>query len=192
MAAVTAAIGLGLAAVGTGISVFSSYQQNEANQQAIAAQQQAEAIRRRAMEVDAERRRRQYIRESMIARATGLSNATNRGAGQSSAVPGIYGQIGGRTAFGITGLNDALATGAGLFGANMDLFQARSNASSAEALGGLGRGLTSLGGGIVSNYGAMDRIFGGTSYTPNYGQAVNSGILGVAPWDAGNRDYTGA
>lgn len=189
---ITAAVGLGLAAVGAATSAYSSYQQNEANQASIAAQQQAEAIRRRAMEVDNERRRRQYIRESMIARATGLSNATNRGASQSSAVPGIYGQIGGRTAFGITGLNDALVTGRGLFDANQDLFAARSAASSAGAVGDLGRGLTSLGGALMSNYGAVDRIFGGPAYSQDYGQAVNSGILGAAPWATGNRNYADA
>lgn len=163
MAAITAAvgIGLGLSAVGAGVGMYSASQQNEANQAAIAAQQKALAIQQQANQYDADRRRRQFIRENIIARATALSNATNQGAGGSSALNAAYGQIQGRTGWGISGVNASQNTSQQLYGANQELFQARMAASEAAMYGQIGQGLGSLGNAFLSNSSTIGNLFGG-------------------------------
>jgi hypothetical protein len=177
MAAITAAVGLGLAAVGAGVSIYGASQQNEANQAAIAAQQKALAIQQQANSVDADRKRRQLIREGIIARATALSNATNQGAGGSSAVNSAYGQIQGRTGWGIAGVNAALNTSNQLYGANQELFQARLAASEASMYSQIGQGLGSLGGALMSNSSALGNMFGGRGIS--YGNTLvdNQGFM---------------
>lgn len=174
MAAITAAIGLGIAAVGVGTQIYGASKAADANEQAIAAQQHSEQIKLQANAIDADRRRRQFVREGVIARASALSTTTNQGANQSSGLQGAYGQIAGRTSFGISGVDIAQATGLELFNANQDLFQAKQAGNQAAMVSGIGSGLTSLGGAIVGNIGPIDRVFGsgangGTPNQTSYG-----------------------
>lgn len=189
-----AAVGVGVAAAGVGTQLYGASQSAEANEAAIAAQQRAEAIRLQAAKVDAARKQRQFIREQVIARAQALSTTTNQGANESSGLPGAYGQIAGRTAFGISGIQIAQATGQGLYGANQDLLQAKLAANDAASISAIGSGLTSLGGAITGNLGAIDRVFsgfGGGGSTgginlgfanPNAGSGSSYGIIGVGPY----------
>lgn len=157
-----AAAGVGIAAAGAVTNFAAAKQQKAANAQSIAAQQQAEAIRQKAMEVDANRRRRQLVREGIIARSQALATTTSAGANQSSGLFGAIGQISGRTAWGVSGINASESTGSQLFAANQDLLRAKLSMGNAQSLGQVGSGLTSLGGAMVNSYGAMDRIFGST------------------------------
>jgi hypothetical protein len=182
MAAVTAAVGIGLAVVGGATSIYGASQKNDANADAIAAQQKALAIQQRANEIDGMRKKRQFIREGIISRATALSTATNQGAGNSSSLFGAYGQIQGRTAWGIGGVNNALATSNQLYGANQELFQAKLAANEADMISQIGSGISSLGGALIGNSSAIGNIFGnsrgpslGTSLVDNSGRLYNSG-----------------
>lgn len=182
MPAVTAAVGVGLAVVGAGTSIYAASKKNDANADAIAAQQHALAIQQQANDVDAMRKKRQFIREGVINRATALSTATNQGAGSSSALTGAYGQIQGRTGWGISGVNDALSTSNQLYGANQDLFQAKLAANSADMISQIGSGIGSLGGALIGNSSAIGNIFGnnrgislGNSLVDNSGRLYNSG-----------------
>lgn len=176
------AIGLGIAAAGFVTSSVAAKKQAQANQQAIAAQQQAEALRLEAMKMDADRRRRQEIRQMIISRSQALATATNQGASQSSALPGAIGQISGRAGFGLEGINIAERTGQGLFDSNQDLFQAKLKANSASQLGQIGSGLTSLGGALLTNSTAIGNIgagFGHSAYNfANFGNTTGSGYYG--------------
>lgn len=170
MAAISTAIGLGIAAVGVGTSIYSASQQSDAAEAQIAAQQRAEAARQRAMEIDADRRRRQMVRQQVIARSQALATTTSQGAAglnrEGSGLPGAYGQIAGATAFGLSGINLSEQTGTELFAANQDLLAAKQDMSSAQSMAQIGGALSSFGGAMVNNYGAIDRIFGSSPITP--------------------------
>jgi hypothetical protein len=164
MAAITsivAAAGVGLAAAGAVTSYGAAQDQADANAQAIAAQQRALAIQESARKIDANRRRRQLIREGIIARSQALATTTNQGANESSGLPGAYGQIAGRLAYGFSGINIAEDTSEQLYSANQQLTAAKLAANEAAATGALGSSLSSLGGAIVGNVGTISNIFGG-------------------------------
>ena len=182
ISSIVAIAGVGLAAAGTVTNISASKKQNQANQQAIAAQQQAEALRLEAMKMDADRRRRQEIRQMIISRSQALAMANSQGASQSSALPGAFGQISGRAGFGFEGINIAERTGHGIFDANQNLFQARLKANSANQLGQIGSGLTSLGGAFLTNSTAIGNLsagFGQSAFNfANFGNTTGSGFMG--------------
>lgn len=187
-------IGLSLAVGGAITSFFGGQDAQEAQQAAIAAQQRAEAVRREAMRYDADRRRRQLIREMLIARSTSVQRGANQGANSanSSALPGAFGQISGRAGFGIEGINTNLAFGEQTFDANQQLLQAKMDLVEAQGTQQIGQSLTSLGGAIMGNVGTIDRVFGGFgSSTGGANAGYNlgfanpnggGGILGVGPY----------
>lgn len=156
-------IGIALGIAGAATSFFGGQQADEAQQAAVAAQQRAEAARREAMMIDADRRRRQLIREMLIARSTATQRAANQGASSrsSSALPGSYGQISGRTGFGIEGINSSVRTVGEIFDANQQLLQARLDMAGAQQTQQFGSSLTSLGGALLGNAGTIDRVFSG-------------------------------
>lgn len=107
------AIGLAISAGGFIDSLFGkskakklAKQQNKIANQISALSQQEDDLRKEAATNDVIATNRQQMRAAQIARATALSNATNQGAAQSSALQGGYGQIAGEYG----------AESAGLFG----------------------------------------------------------------------------
>lgn len=195
------AIGVGLSAVGAATSLFggmsSAQAQQQANEQYIGIQRQQEEVRRQAMRLDADRRRRQLIRDAIIARSTALARGTSQGASSqgSSALPGAYGQIAGRTGFAISGINSQEKFGEQLFDLNIQALAAKQAYSSAQSQGqmwnSIGSGLSSLGGALMGNAGTMGNIFGnftgggrGGGYNLGFANpnAGGYGILGVGPY----------
>ena len=156
-------IGIALGIAGVATSFFGGQDAKEAQQASIAAQQRAEAARKEAMMIDADRRRRQLIREMLIARSTAVQRGANQGANASgsSALPGAFGQISGRTGFGIEGVNAGVRTGTEIFDANQQLLQARLSMADAQSTQQFGQSLTSLGGALMGNAGTIDRVFSG-------------------------------
>lgn len=157
-----AGIGLGLAAIGTGISIFGASEQNDAQKQMIAAQQQAQRIRRQAMELDARRRTLEAVRMGQRARAQALATATAQGAGAGSGIQGGFGQISGATGFNLLGISQNLEFGQRTFRADAALSQARLDYADASSLYQLGGSITSLGGALIANLPTLGNIFGGT------------------------------
>lgn len=86
-------------------------------------QSKADAIRMQAAELDATRRRRQAIREGIVASSTGLVRATAQGAGQpgSTATAQSRGSIGGQVNQNILGITQNLDVGRKLFEVNKDI-----------------------------------------------------------------------
>lgn len=159
MEPISLGIGLALSAAGGLTSFFGQSKKAEADQAATAAQQRAENLREQSMTIDADRKRREFIRQGQIARAQALTVATSQGAAQSSGLQGAYGQIGGQTDWNILGVNEQEEIGHGMFQANRDLLQARSQGAEADSQIALGKGISSLGGALVSNMGAIGRIY---------------------------------
>jgi len=137
--------------VGTGVQVAGQ-------QQAAEAQEKAEKVREGAMNLDARRRQREIIRQAQVARATALSNATQQGAQGGSGLQGGYGQIAGEANTAATGVEQNRQLGADLFAANRDYAQAQSTTA-------FGSAVSSIGGQILQNRGAIQRVgqytFGG-------------------------------
>ena len=162
-------VGLGLAIAGTVGGFISQQRQADAQRQALAAQQQAEAERKKAMDLDAARRKRDIIRQSIAARSTALAVTTNQGASLGSGLPGAYGGISGRTNVNELGVNQNQEIGASVFAANNASSSAYRSAAAYGSSAALYGGLSSLGGAIVKNQETIDRVgtwfAGGTSRT---------------------------
>lgn len=77
---------------------------------------QQDDVRQTAMRLDASRRKREIIREAIVAHSVALTTATGQGAGQSSAIEGAYAQIRGRQGVNTLGINQQLEAGEQLFG----------------------------------------------------------------------------
>src|SRR5690606_1025739 len=103
--AIIAAAGIGLTAYGVSKQMDAAESAASAQKSAIAAQQKAENARQQQMNLDASRRRRESIRQSIQARAFALANATAQGAENSSGLEGGYGQIAGRLGTNVLGIN---------------------------------------------------------------------------------------
>lgn len=165
MAAISA-IGIGLQVVG-GIMGYSA-QQRMINEQTQASKR-AEGAREQQMQLDAQRRRRQAIREGIMARSQNLTVATAQGAAGSSVLSGMGGAIG-MAQENQQGITAAETIGGNIFQANRDYFDATQRGQAGIAFG---QGISTLGGALVSNAGTISRL--GTYYsqrpqqTPQYG-----------------------
>lgn len=86
-------------------------------------QSDADAIRQQAAELDSTRRRREVIRQSIVARAQGLAVATAQGATGpgGSATKQAYASISGQAGVNISGINQASEAGRKLFDINKDI-----------------------------------------------------------------------
>jgi hypothetical protein len=150
--------GLAVGAVGVGISYYSATQQASAQEDAIAAQQRAEALRKKQMNLDAMRRKREIVRASIAARSRALATTTAQGAGGGSALGGAYGGISGRTQTNLLGINQNQEIGLGMFDANMDMLSAYRSSAQAGAFGAMGAGLSTLGGALLKNNESIARV----------------------------------
>lgn len=163
-----AAAGLALTAGGMYAQYQGAKKGNEAQDDALRQQQDIERQRQKQMELEATRRKREMIRQQLTARSQALATATAQGAAGSggSAVPGAYGSISGRTNVNTLGVNQNLEIGQNIFGLNEGILGSYRAAAAAGSTSAFGAGLSSLGGGIMSNAGTLGRIgtyaFGGS------------------------------
>jgi hypothetical protein len=148
-AAATAGTGAGLLSVGniatgagilgTGIQGASTVGQMIAGQDAVRAQQQQEALRQKQMQLEAERQRREIIRQTQISQAIGINNAANSGAAiDSSVLSGITGQNATNAGYQIGAVNQNEAIGNALFTSNMQESNANATASLFKGAGQFG------------------------------------------------------
>lgn len=158
-----AAIGLGIKAIGTGIGLFGDSEANKANQDLLKAQSDAENVRFQQMKNDAERKRRQDIRNGIIREHQAVSNATLQGASESTGAYGAYGQVNQETGWDVGGVNTAEHYGTQIHTANLAALQAKSELADAQEIKGIGEGISSLGGAVLSNMGSIKALT-----TPSY------------------------
>lgn len=149
---IAAALGAGLQLVG-GVVSYSSQQSMIAKQ--TAASKRAENSREQQMQLDAQRRRRQAVREGLLARSMAVSAGANQGASYGS---GVAAGVGTAIAAGLEnqqGVNSGQILGSRIFQANRDYFEATQQGQFGMALG---QGISALGGAIASNAGAITRL----------------------------------
>lgn len=137
--------------VGTAATVGGTLMQAGAAKDAAAEQKRQESIREVQMQVDANRQRRQIIRQSMVARAEALSTSTAQGAGSSSGLAGGLAQNTAESGQGVLGVNQALESGSAIFASNRRLADAQTRQS-------MGAGISSLGGALVSSAPQIGRL----------------------------------
>lgn len=137
-------LSLAAAAIGTGVSVYGSVQANNASKR-------AEKLREKQMNLEATRRQREIIRQRQVANSQALAVATAQGAAQGTGLQGGYGAVAGATGRQAVSTSQNTQIGSGIFQANA----AADNAQSISAAGG---GLSSLGQGVLNNYGVLQRV----------------------------------
>lgn len=163
------AVGLGLAAGGAALS-YSASKDTAAAQQGIAQQEmKADKQRQQAMELDAQRRMRENVRNMQRAHSTALSNATSQNAQFGSGLPGGYGQISGYGGTEQLGISQNLQIGENLFGINQQINMYKMAISGYQSTAALGSGLSSLGGAMIQGAGTMGNIFGGARSPAAFG-----------------------
>ena len=122
---------MGLAVVGGVISAIGAQAQAKASAS-------AEKARKRMMQLEAMRKRRELVREGVVARATATSNATAQGAGESSALQGGLAQITAQQNRNVTASTQDEALGNKVFNANAKY-------AKAGGMIAIGQGISSLG-----------------------------------------------
>ena len=138
------AIALGAAAIGTGVSLYGQSQQT-------AAMQRSENARQQQLNLESMRRRREIIRNAVVARSAATFSASTQGAMYGSGLPGGQGQVYGEAGRQTGAVNQNEELGGRVFGANQDYY----NASGFTTFG---TALTSLGGQILNNAGTIERV----------------------------------
>ena len=126
------------AVIGTGVSFYGQMKQQEA-------QRKQERIRRRQMELEAARRRRQIIREAALKRAESAATGYAQGAGTSSAMAGAIGGISQQAGSNILATNQGQALGQQMFAANAQEASGGMISNIGQGLGSLGKGVADLG-----------------------------------------------
>jgi hypothetical protein len=114
--------------------------QYKGQQQQAQALQRAERLRERQMNLQAQRERRDTIRQAMVARATSLATATAQGASAagSSALGGAYGQIQGEAGRQVLAINQNQEIGQGIFAANRAYSRASLTTGFGQLISGVG------------------------------------------------------
>lgn len=140
-----------------------SQQQAQLSAQNAGFEMQIDQQRRQAMELDAQRKSMDVIRNAQRARATALSNAAGSGSQFGSGLQGGYGQISGQSGFNLLGINQNRMIGENIFGLNQQIDQNKMQ-------------IASLGGTLASAEGEMGF---GKSLGGAIGPLSNLGIAGV-------------
>lgn len=142
-----------IAAVGVGLAGYGAYQQFQGQKAATAASVNAENLRKKQMNLEAERQRRQAIREGVVSRGQAVNNAANQGAEQSSALQGGVAQTTAQAATNITSINQSETIGNAIFDANADLAKAQGQIAMGQSFGDAGNK-------ILNNIPAITRVGG--------------------------------
>ena len=122
---------MGLSVVGGVVSAIGAMKQAKASAK-------AEKLRMRMMQLEAMRKRREIVREGVIAKAQATSNASAQGAGEGSALAGGLAQVTNQTNRGILASYQDQTLGEKVFKANAQYAKAGGMIS-------IGQGISSLG-----------------------------------------------
>lgn len=159
---IIAGIGLAASAAGTAINVSGAQAQQKAQKRAVIAQAQQDQQRKKAMELETARKKREVIRSAQSARAQALAAATNQGAASdgSSALPGAIAGIEGQANDALLATQQNNELGVNMFDLKAQESAAQASAASAAGRSATGSGLASLGGALVNQSKTISSIFG--------------------------------
>lgn len=123
-------------------------------QKELAAMKKQEKARIQQLNLETQRRKRETIRQATVARAEALSNATNQGAGETSALAGGVAQVTNQAGRNIQAANQDYSIGREIFRQNMKIADAR-------GLQSLGAGISNFGSAFGAALPGMENMFGG-------------------------------
>jgi len=155
---IIAGIGLAVSATGVAVSYIGQQKAQHAQQAVLEQQQQIEAQRQRQMNLDAERRKREIVRQSIAQRAQAEAAAGASGALTGSGLSGAYGNISGRAGVSELAVGQNQEIGNKIFGLNEGILGSYRDAAAGAGLASLGAGIGTLGGAMLSNAGSIGKI----------------------------------
>lgn len=166
-AVIGAGVGIGLSLFGASESSEAAQKQTAAQKQMIMLEQNVEAQRRQAMELDARAKQMKLLRNAQKARALALTTATAQGAGQGSGLQGGYGQISGDVGTSLLNVSQNLDIGRNIFGLNAQISQQKISMAEAGLQAQEGSAYSSLGSNILGSVGTIGKLSSGFgSYNP--------------------------
>jgi hypothetical protein len=160
--------GLALSAIGASTSASAASESARISRDIAGRQQDQERIRERSAELDARRRRRDLIRQGIIAKSQALAVTTSQGAQGGSGLQGAYGQIQSQTNWGLAGVDQNLALAKEMFASNREIYGLRQQDASTQSTAAMGAGLSSFGAKLAGSAGSLGNIFGGSSFGSPY------------------------
>lgn len=131
-------LGLIISGVGTATAVGGKVMEARASSEASDASKAAEAARLRQSQLEESQRRRQLLRQAIIAQATSLSTATAQGAQGGSSLAGIESSYGTQFATNVGNLNQSTAIRNDIFESNSAYADASAEAKDYGAVGQVG------------------------------------------------------
>lgn len=140
-----------IAAVGVAVAAGGAYMQYEGQKDAASAQRAQNALNERRTNLEANRKKRELYRQTMITRAQSLATSTNQGAGGSSAQGGATGDIFNAGQYNVAGVNQGQDFSRQNVGLNNAI-------GSAGTMASMGSGMSSLGGSIINNAQVISRV----------------------------------
>lgn len=138
-------------------------EQAQASQKIAGFEMDIEAQKRAAMELDANRKNLEILRNAQRARAMGLTTATSQGANKGSGLQGGYGQVSGQTTDNLLGVSQNLDIGRNIFDINALISEQKMAIAKSGELIAQGGGITSQGAGMASAAGGQMAIGQGLS-----------------------------
>jgi hypothetical protein len=153
-------MGLALSAGGIGLQYSAAQDANRESKKQTEIQRGIEDMKKRQMDLETRRQRREIFRRTAAAQAQTLATATNQGAQDSSALPGALGMAANQAAFAIQGVNFAQQAGESMYRANSLLSDSRERQADAGMQAQMGAGLQSLGGKVMSAGPTFNKLIG--------------------------------
>ena len=145
---IIAGIAAAASVAGTGVGIISTLKQAKAQKKEIRLRQKQEGL-------EAKRRQREVLRQSIVQRADVEATTQNQGAQGSSSESGAVGNIQNVAAQGILASNQNLEISAGIA-------SARKSAANAQTLGAIAPAISSFGQMLIQNQQPIQRL--GTQY----------------------------
>lgn len=158
------AIGLGLQAFGMNKKEHAGEDYNRAQVAEIQAEQQIESQKQRVMELDANRRSIENVREAQRARAIALATGVGKGQsgmGLGSGVEGAFGGIAGQAGWNSENISNKLEIGRNVFGINSMISGYKVQMANAQKDIGDAQGYSDLGKSLVGSAPAFGRLTSG-------------------------------
>lgn len=163
--AIGAVVGAGLSLYGSMSKAAAAEKYEEAQKRKIEIQQQINEQRRQAMELDANRKQLEVIRNTQRVRAAGLQAATNQGAQFGSGYAGGQAQAQAQGGFNLLGINQNLSIGRNVFALNNKLSQTEIEMGQASTQESTATGYQSMGSSVLSAMPAISALSkGGTGF----------------------------
>jgi len=168
--------GLGLQAIGAGISTSAASDINKAQKQQIQLEQQVEQQRKIQMENESRRMKLENLRKVQQAQSMGMVAGSNQGALFGTGFQGGQQQASSQGMWNEQGMNQNLQTGENIFGINSQISQQKILQANAGQQAQLGSAITSFGGSLMGSVNAFGRVasgFGGNPKTTTSGSGGN-------------------